>query len=107
MIPGGWNSPREVGNVQNIPDPIEGTLEKKIMNTGEWNSQWKANITLKDPGNVDTLDKIDMKCFISCNNIQSHEESWYVPSLSLCSAWQRCHLKEPHKETRKDAFENP
>ena len=53
MIPGAWNSQREVGNVQNIPGPIEGALEKKMMITGGWNSWRKANITLQDPGHVD------------------------------------------------------
>ena len=39
MIPGGWNSQREVRNVQHNPGPVKGALEKKIMTTGGWNSQ--------------------------------------------------------------------
>ena len=39
MIPGGWNSQREVSNVQHNPCPVKGALEKKVMIAGGWNSQ--------------------------------------------------------------------
>ena len=53
MIPGGWNSQREVSHVLHNPGLVKGALEKKRMITGGWNSQWRASITQQDPGHVE------------------------------------------------------
>ena len=45
MIPGGWNSQREVSNVQHNPGPVKGTLDGIVKR--------EASITQQDPGNVE------------------------------------------------------
>ena len=53
MIPCGWNSQRKVKNTQYDPGPVQGTLDKKEMITGELNNQRDTSTTQHGPGPVE------------------------------------------------------